>query len=302
MVINYTSTKEEQVFLKNYNIAAYERPSVAADIAIFSILNDNMDENIRKLQKKSLKILLIKRSSHPFMDCWALPGGFCKPDEDVIDTAKRELLEETNVDNAYLQLVGVFGEKNRDPRGWIISNTFMALMDGDLCKLKAGSDAWEAKWFRIEVNQKKLQKDVKEEEVTLETEYELTLVNEEENLNIKAKLREHRIFRKFHETVNCEILDSDNLAFDHAKIILSCLQSLRSNTMNNLKVVFDLMPELFTLTQLQNAFEIILDQKLLPANFRRKIADYVIETDEIMDGKGFRPAKLYRRNLEAFYQ
>ena len=61
------------------------------------------------------------------------------------------------------------------------------------------------------------------------------------------------------------------------------------------------MPEFFTLTQLQNAMELISGQELLTANFRRKIAEYVVETDKVTEGKGHRPAKLFGRNLQAFY-
>lgn len=47
----YTMSKAEKEYLSNYNIADFERPSIAADIAIFSILNDGNSDNIRKLQK-----------------------------------------------------------------------------------------------------------------------------------------------------------------------------------------------------------------------------------------------------------
>ncbi|MDD5934550.1 MAG: NUDIX domain-containing protein [Clostridiales bacterium] len=300
--MNDLNRQKEEAYLASYDISTFERPSIAADIAIFSILNADMEHNIRKLTKKALKILLIKRASHPFKDCWALPGGFCKPGEDVIETARRELREETNVENAYLQLVGAFGAKDRDPRGWIVSNTFMALMDGEQCNLRAGTDAWEAKWFQIDVEGKPQPPEVTKEEVVLVTDYDLELTNEQENMKLTASLREKRVFKHFHETVSYEILSSENLAFDHAKIILNCLLALRSQAKENTKMVFDLMPEKFTLTQLQNSFEIILNQKLVPANFRRKIADYVVETDEIIEGTGYRPAKLFRRNLETFYQ
>lgn len=296
----YTMSKEEKEYLSNYNIADFERPSVAADIAIFSILNDGDRYNIRKLQKKSLKILLIKRASYPYKDCWALPGGFCKPGEDVIETAKRELYEETNVKNAYLQLVGVFGEQDRDPRGWIISNTFMALMDGNTCNLRAGTDAWEARWFTVNEEQKEINRIVENNDFSLTSDYTLHLTNDETDIRLNAKLREYKTFHNYHETVRYEIVDSEMLAFDHAEIILRALISLRNNVSNHLRLAFDLMPELFTLTQLQNTFEIILNQKLLTANFRRKIADYVIETEQMIDGTGYRPAKLFRRNVAAF--
>lgn len=293
--------KEEAQYLAGYDISTYEQPSLAADIVIFSILNDGVSDNIRKLQKKSLKVLLIKRATYPYKDCWALPGGFCKPQEDVIETAKRELYEETNVDNAYLKLIGAFGENDRDPRGWIISNTFMALIDGNRCELRAGTDAWEAKWFNVDVTRTDLQKDVNGDNVAIKTEYTLRLFNEESGVEITAGIIENKEYCNYHETVSYEIVNSKEIAFDHAKIILNALLSLRENVENNLKVVFDLMPERFTLTELQTAFEIILDKKLLAANFRRKLADYVIETEQTIEGAGHRPAKLFKRNIKVFY-
>ncbi len=301
MIMSYTMSKEEKQYLSSYDISKFERPSVASDIAIFSIRNDGACDNIRKLQKKSLKILLIKRASYPYKNCWALPGGFCKPGEDVIETAKRELFEETNVKNAYLQPVGVFGEKGRDPRGWIISNTFMALMDGETCTLRAGTDAWEARWFNIELTQEEKKREIKNDDFVLETAYELRLVNDETKLELKAKVEESKTFRHYHEEVCYQIIERDKVAFDHAEIILRALLSLRNNVSNNFKQAFDLLPELFTLTQLQNAVEIILNKKLLTANFRRKIADYVIETEQMTETAGYRPAKLFRRNVERFY-
>ena len=77
----YSFSKEEQQYLEKYNQAGYERPSVATDMAIFSIMEDGERDNFRKLQKKALKLLLVKRAEHPFKDMWALPGGFCKSNE-----------------------------------------------------------------------------------------------------------------------------------------------------------------------------------------------------------------------------
>lgn len=302
MMNHYEMSREEKEYLSHYDISAFERPSVAADIVIFSILNDGVHDNIRKLQKKSLKALLIKRANYPYKDCWALPGGFVRPGEDVAETARRELYEETHVENVYLQPVGIYGKEGRDPRGWIVSNAFMALMDGEKCSLRAGTDAWEAKWFNVEVKAQEKRREPKEDEILIDTEYQLCLANEEDALVLNAVLNQYKSFQNYHETVRYEIVQSAGLAFDHAEIMLSALLSLRNNVENNLRQAFDLMPEMFTLTQLQNAFEILLDKKLLPANFRRKIADYVVETEKIVDGAGHRPAKLFKRNVEAFYR
>lgn len=298
----YKMSQEEKMYLEQYDITSFERPSIATDIAIFSIMEEGENENFRKLAKKALKLLMIKRATYPYKGCWALPGGFCRPDEEMYQTARRELYEETNVENAYLELAGTFSELERDPRGWILSNTFLALMDGAKCKPRAGTDAWEAKWFSVELEQSNVQKHSDETSVSIETDYLLKLSHEESDTFLAAQIREHKRFENYHETVEYEIIGCDNLAFDHAKIILHTLLLLRKNVENDSKLVFDLMPELFTLTQLQHAFELILDQKLLAANFRRKIAEYVIETELVIEGAGHRPAKLFRRNVEAFYK
>ena len=292
--------QEEKEFLKNYDITKYERPSIAADMAIFSILQEAEADNFRKLPKKTLKILLIKRASYPFKNAWALPGGFCRPDEDVYETARRELYEETNISNAYLNLSGIFGEIGRDPRGWVISNTFLALLDGEQCKLRAGTDAWEAKWFSIEVNKKVIKHQCDEVSAELETEYDIALIHTPSDTRLYAKVKETKQFQNYHETVHYEILENNGLAFDHAKIILHAFLTLQNRAENEIRIVFDLMPELFTLNQLQKAFEMILQKELTTPNFRRKIADYVIETEHIKDGAGHRPAKLFKRNVKKF--
>lgn len=318
----YNMSEAEKKYLSEYDITRYDRPSVAADIAIFSIMAERGlvgrqqvqdKDNYRKMPEKKLKILLIRRADHPYKDCWALPGGFCRKGEDVCEAARRELYEETHVENAYLSLCGVYGAAGRDPRGWVISNTFLALMDGEKCSLKAGSDAWEARWFDVSFAGEELTKRVGEGTAFMENRYSLTLKNSDmpatnlpdggrkPRIVLSAAVHERREFRAYHETVRYEVSENDGLAFDHAKIITCALLFLRRQAEADGRIVFDLMPSEFTWAQLQSAFEIILDRKLLTANFRRKMADYVAETDQMISGAGHRPAKLFRRNVNAFY-
>lgn len=300
--MNIESFSEEQEYLQKYSIDAFDRPSLATDITIFSIMNEQEKINIRKLQKKALKVLLIKRASFPYKNYWALPGGFCIKGEDVIDTAKRELYEETNIQNAFLQLVGAFGESNRDPRGWIISNAFVALIDGELVNLRASTDAWEACWFSMDIRKNEVERTLSENSICIVTQYTIFLKNSEKNIEMKIVLQEKKLFQDYHETIQIRIEESDLLAFDHAKIILTAYQFLKESIEKDTKAVFDLLPEQFTLSQLQNVLEIILDKALLPANFRRKISEYVVETDQIVKHVGYRPAKLFRRNISSFYK
>lgn len=231
------------------------------------------------------------------------------------ETARRELYEETHVKDAYINLCGIYGDVGRDPRGWIISHTFLALLDGEKCDLRGGSDAWEAQWFNLEFEKKEITGIVKESYALIENEYFLRLENTDmaatnikgdglsaEAVSLSAVIREKRECVDYHETTQYEIVENQGFAFDHAKIIMCALLSLRRQAETDGAIVFDLMPEIFTLTQLQKAFETIQDKKLVTANFRRKIAPYVIETGEMIEGAGHRPAKLFERNLKAFFR
>jgi 8-oxo-dGTP diphosphatase len=85
------------------------------------------------------------------------------------------------------------------------------------------------------------------------------------------------------------------LAFDHAEIVSYALWRLRNKILYS-SVGFQLLPETFTLTQLQRAYEMVLGETLDKRNFRRKVLDagVVVETGESTTVGTRRPARLYR--------
>ncbi|MDE6386591.1 MAG: NUDIX hydrolase [Lachnospiraceae bacterium] len=305
----YNMSQEEKEYLAQYDIAKYDRPSIAADMAVFSVMGNRAEEtvrdteNYRKLPEKKLKILLIQRESYPYKERWALPGGFCLKGEEVCEAARRELFEETQVTDAYLQLAGVFGEEGRDPRGWIISHTFLALIDGEKYRVRGGSDAWDARWFEVDLEKEKSVEEQEKDSVMKKTTYRLRLTNrdKEEPIVLNAVVREERSIHNFQVKTDYYIEDEQGFAFDHAKLIVYALLKLRQQTETDGRIVFDLMPEYFTLTELQNVSEIILGKELLTANFRRKMSDYVLETNRMITGAGHRPAKLFKRSLQSIF-
>lgn len=127
----------EEEFLASYSSDKYPKPSLTADIAVFAYENNE------------LYLLLIKRGGHPFLDCWALPGGFANKNEPIEETAARELEEETGVKGLSLIPVGLFSKPGRDPRGWVVTQAYTALVEKSGLKPKAADDAKESKWFRI---------------------------------------------------------------------------------------------------------------------------------------------------------
>ena len=120
-------------------------------------------------------------------------------------------------------------------------------------------------------------------------EYELSLTNGEEKLSAVLK-EKNSLFKK----AEYDIMECEGLAFDHAKIIATAYTVLQKNV-ESFEFLLDFMPEKFTLTGVQKVQEAILGNTVLPANFRRKIADYVVETEEYVTGAGHRPAKLFKR-------
>lgn len=87
------------------------------------------------------KIVLIQRKSDTFNDFWAIPGGVVEEDETIEEALTREMKEETGVMVKPKEILGVFSDPERDPRGRVISTVFICDYEGNL---EAGSDAGRA--------------------------------------------------------------------------------------------------------------------------------------------------------------
>jgi 8-oxo-dGTP diphosphatase len=95
------------------------------------------------------------------------------------------------------------------------------------------------------------------------------------------------------------IEDLPPLAFDHGDILSYALTRLRYK-LEYTAVGFELLPDQFTLSELQSAYEIVLGEELDKRNFRRKIlsAGVIEPSGSLRAGEG-RPARLYRYREDA---
>jgi 8-oxo-dGTP diphosphatase len=282
----------EEEFLRSYDVSIYDRPSIAVDMLIFTIV-DVQKENYRKLPEKSIKLLLVKRGVHPYMGHWALPGGFVTMDESVDEAALRELKTETNIDDVYMEQLYTWGDVNRDPRTRVISCSYMALVDSKLLEVKAGDDADDARWFNVRYSVLEEKKTTLENDFAFEKVVKMTFSNDKDILEATVKVMEKSSGKA--ATVVREVMVSNGIAFDHVKMIQYAVERLR-NKMEYTDIAFNLMPELFTLSELQQVYEVTLGKELLSAAFRRKIAGMVTETNQFTKDAGHRPAKLFRFN------
>lgn len=266
----------EKSYLDNYSLQDYDRPSIATDIAAFSLRTQEGDQ-YRLAPEHKLCVLLIKRGEHPFRDCWALPGGFLKRDETVEACAFRELKEETNLEPASMVWVNTFSQPDRDPRGWIISHSFASISCEEDAAIVGATDASDAKWFDVSLTAIDSQK--------------FCLQLSCDDIHLSAELSAYR--SEIGKT-RFQIAQNNGLSFDHAAIIAEAMETLKKEA-ENIETVFAFLPEKFTLLMLQRVQETLMGITLLTANFRRKIASYVEETEEFTEGVGHRPARLFRR-------
>ena len=232
------------------SIFNYEHPFVCTDAVVFTISTEEA-ASYRKLPVTSLKILLYKRTTEPYINKWCLPGGFVSIDEIPEDTICRKISEKSHIDKCWLEQLYTFCGLDRDPRARVLSIAYLGLMN------EAESKRFESMpiWFTVQLN-----------------------------------AGQPMTFR------NNDLIISE-FGFDHYNIIKMALERLRSKILYS-NIIFNLLPEEFTLTQLQNVYETILGKKDQAANFRRKVMDMVQKTERYTSDKGHRPAKLYTKKLE----
>jgi len=98
-----------------------------------------------------LLVLLVKRSNHPDMGKWSLPGGFVDPEHDISleDAAQRKLREKTGVVPPYVEQLMTIGNRDRDKRGWSLTVCYTALIAHQKCA--PGIDTVsDARWVGID--------------------------------------------------------------------------------------------------------------------------------------------------------
>lgn len=107
---------DESEFLERYDPSAFERPSVAVDLLLMSVVDG------------APAVLLARRAEHPFRGRWALPGGFVGPRESLDEAARRVLGGKAHLADAYLEQLYTFGAVDRDPRTRVVSVAYLALL------------------------------------------------------------------------------------------------------------------------------------------------------------------------------
>jgi 8-oxo-dGTP diphosphatase len=219
---------EKAELIQNKHLAARQKMKfgLSVDCVIFGF-----DEN-------ELKVLLIRCDMEPYVGQWSLVGELVDLDETIDQAANRILLNQTGIDNVFLQQVQTFGKIDRHPSGRVVSVAYYSL--------------------------------IKIADFMLNTQL------------IQNEVHWH------------SLSEIDKLAFDHIEILNTCLGALRRQVREE-PIGFELLPEKFTLSQLQNLYERILGVELDKRNFRKKILKMklIVDLQESQQNVAHRPAKLF---------
>jgi len=212
-----------------------------------------VDVVLLAVDEAGLLTLLVPRAEHPYLGAYALPGGFVGIDEALDAAASRVLADKAGYTGVFLEQLYTFGSPRRDPRTRVISVAYYAL----LALPRVGEPALgdRAKWGRVDV--------------PWEAETGGPVMVKEIGPAERAMV----------------------LAFDHAHILGIAVKRLRGK-LDYSPIGFQLLPERFTLLDLQRVHEIVLDRPLNKDSFRRRmLASGEFEATGEQHQGGGRPAE-----------
>jgi ADP-ribose pyrophosphatase YjhB (NUDIX family) len=249
-------------FLAEYDETKYRRPSNTVDMILMTV------------SQAKLKLLLIRRKDHPFINDWALPGGFINFDEDMENAVKRELAEETNITkDTYFRQLYTFGRTNRDPRTRIITTAYLSMTpEENIRHTRAGDDAADAGWFTISKNIISTDAKGRVSQVVLEC--------EENGVRIVYDVYDRVNHNYIHTDSALNEKESNaKLAADHIKAVNMAMDQVQHRAAST-GILFNLLPDEFTLREVQNVYEAVIGRKTDTGNFRRDIRKMLNATGE----------------------
>lgn len=222
---------------------------------------------------KNLEVLLLERQlmskdgSSMLIKDLTLPGNHIRNNEDLHEAASRILFELTGLKDIYLEQFGVYGdpERLRNPK--------------------------DQQWLTA------IGKNPGNRVVTIAYYSLIPMENYYIGQNNKKPLPHWygKNPRWYH------LDEIGDMAFDHKKIFFDALQRLREKIKVK-PVIFELLPEKFTVSQIQRLYEVILGQPFDKRNFRKKLAslDYVVSLNEKQTKVAHKPARYYMFSRDVY--
>ena len=241
---------------------------IKGNLIIFSTDNEER-KDVRRLKEKKLQLLLTDNNSFPIFDVIK--------DEYIKETAANKIENLFGTSKFYVEQLYTWGNPEYYTNEQEIIITYLAIINkNNIENMPENMNFYD---INIENENSKIQRvtlsnDDKKIEYTIET----ITKRERENIDYINKL-----------TKKSEI---DELT---AIIVHTGIKRLR-NRIDNTNIAFSFLNKEFVISELQQIYEIILDKKLVSANFRKKIEPMIKKTDRVVKESAYRPSSLYTFN------
>lgn len=248
-----------------------------SDLSDFPRPNLTVDLILMTIEEDALHILMLERGSEPFKGHLTLPGGFVHPAETLDDTAKRVLQDKAHLVNLPVEQLYSFSDPKRDPRGWVVSVAYFALVPFARLEEAAGRDEGLA-LLRVAFDGG---------------------ADDGRTDGGGANDKNAGACTLYHGNIKGRI------GFDHEQMIRLAVDRLRGK-LDWSTLAFGLLPKRFTLYELQCVHEVILGRKLNKAFFRKKMLTQkwadgtsLFATGIVTTGRQHRPAELFELRRDA---
>lgn len=243
---------------------------IKGNLIIFSTDNEER-KDVRKLREKKLQLLLSEDNSFPTFDI--------TNKEYIKDIAAHKMKELFGTNKFYIEQLYTWGDPKyyTDKEELII--TYLAIIN------KSNIETMPKNMSFYNINIENENSDI--QRVTLSDE------------NIKVKYKIETITKRERENVEYinKLVGKAEITELTAIIIHTGIKRLR-NRIENTNIAFCFLNKEFAISELQQIYEIILDTKLVSANFRKKIEPMIKKTDKVVKESAYRPSSQYTFNDE----
>ena len=241
---------------------------IKGNLIIFSTENEKR-KDVRKLKEKKLQLLLSDDNIFPSFDV--------KNNEYIKDAAANKMENLFRTSKFYIEQLYTWGNPKYYTNDEEIIITYLAIIN----KNNIGNMPENMSFYNINIENE----DSKIQRVTLSNDYR------------KIEYKIETITKRERENIDYinKLVQKSEIAEITAIIIHTGIKRLR-NRIENTNIAFSFLNKEFAISELQQIYEIILDKKLVSANFRKKIEPMIKKTDKIVKESAYRPSSLYTFN------
>ncbi|CCY71080.1 aDP-ribose pyrophosphatase [Clostridium sp. CAG:921] len=242
---------------------------IKGNLIIFGTDNEKR-KDVRKLKEKKLQIVLDEKNN--------LPTFEINNKEYIKDLAELKIEELFGTDKFYIEQLYTWADPNYYTKESEMIITYLVVIN----KKNIKNELKNIEFYDVYIKNKENSKiqDVVLSNETKEIKYEIETVVSKKRKNI--------------EYTN-KLVENSDISELNAIIIHTGIKRLR-NRIENTNIVFSFLDDEFAISELQQVYEIILDKKLVPANFRKKIEPMIKKTGNVVKESAYRPSNQYTFN------